>query len=175
MKETSIFQTIAKNGNPCEREQKGPIFCKDNPWLGDGYYFWDGMLSNAEWWGRTHYKGKYMIFSSSYDAHSEALFDLVGDAKHVAYFQKYAERLMQVLGIKTIKVASVLEFMKEDGKFPFKAVRAEGRSTKGSRKISFVFDDQGIYFLQPVPKFQLCILDFDHFHIADYKFLKASE
>ena len=116
-----------------------------------------------------------MIFSSSYDAHSEVLFDLVGDVKHIEYFQKYAFMLMQVLGVRKIKVASVLQFMKEDGKLPFKAIRAEGRSVKAKQKVLFAFDDQGMFYLQPVPKFQLCIIDFEHFHIADYKFLKASK
>ena len=48
----------------------------------------DGLLSNAEWWGKTHYRGNYMIFSSSYDLHSDVLFDLVGNVKHIELFSQ---------------------------------------------------------------------------------------
>lgn len=172
MNEVNIYQAIANEGSPQEREKLGPIYCEDNPWLGEGYYFWDGLLSNAEWWGQTHYRGCYMVFSSSYDIHSEDLYDLVGNVKHIELFRRYATKLMQKLELSSIKVASVLEFMKRDGFLPFLAIRAEGRSTKVSRHVKFFFDDQGMYYLQPIPKFQLCIIDFSKFHIADYKFLK---
>lgn len=172
MNEVKIYQAIANEGNPQEREELGPIYCRDNPWLGEGYYFWDGLLSNAEWWGQTHYRGNYMIFSSSYDMHSEGLYDLVGNVKHIELFRRYAMGLMQKLGLSSIKVASVLEFMKQDGLLPFRAIRAEGWNAKGSRNAKFIFDEQGMYYLQPIPKFQLCIIDFHHFHVADYKFLK---
>ena len=113
-----------------------------------------------------------MIFSSSYDMHSKDLFDLVGNVKHIELFRRYAEGLMKKLGLSSIKVASVLEFMKRDGLLPFLAIRAEGRGTKCSRNVKFIFDDQGMYYLQPIPKFQLCIINFFDFHIADYQFLK---
>lgn len=172
MNEVDIYQAIANEGNPLEREKSGPILCKDNPWLGDGYYFWDGLLSNAEWWGKTHYRGNYMIFSSSYDLHSDELFDLVGNVKHIELFRRYAMGLMRKLGLASVKVASVLEFMKQDGFLSYRAIRAEGRNAKGSRNVKFIFDDQGMYYLQPVPKFQLCIIDFSQFHVAEYRFLK---
>lgn len=176
MKEIEIYQTVAKRGTVHEREQLGPIFCTNNPWLGAGYYFWDGILGNAEWWGKTHYRNDYMIFKSSYDVHSDLLFDLVGNVEHIEYFRRYAYGLKTVLGRSTIKVSSVIEFMKKDGKFPFQAIRVEGRNISGQRNnVMLVFDDLGMYYLQPVPKIQLCITDFASFHIAEYKFLKASE
>lgn len=174
MREVAIFQTVANIGDPLERESLGPIFCKENPWLGQGYYFWDGILSNAEWWGKTHYKGDYMIFSSSYDAHSDELFDLVGNPNHIECLCTFANELKKQLGCKSLKVSFVLEMMKKEGLFPFSAIKAEGRNKLGVKNNFLYFDDQGIYYLQPIPKFQLCIIDFEHFHLADYKFLKAS-
>lgn len=175
MREVQIYQTVAKKGSPQERENLGPIFCTNNPWLGDGYYFWDGIASNAEWWGRTHYKGNYMIFTSSYDAHSEELFDLVGNAEHLECLFEFAKELRGRLKLTELKVSLVLEIMKKEGLLPFSAIRAEGRNKFGAREKLLYFDDQGMYYLQPIPKFQLCIIDFEHFHIADYRFLKASE
>ena len=153
----------------------GPIYCNNNPWLGNGYYFWDGLLSNAEWWGKTHYHNSYMIFESSYDAHSGKLFDLVGNAEHIECLREFAESLSHQLGCKRIRVALVLEMMKKEGLLPFSAIKAEGRNMNGMRSQFLYFDDQGMYYLQPIPKFQLCITDFESFHIADYKFVKASE
>lgn len=174
MKEVPIFQAVAKVGDPLERESLGPISCEENPWLGNGYYFWDGFLGNAEWWGKTHYKGNYMIFTSSYDAHSDELFDLIGNPEHMECFRVFASTLKKRLGCSSLKVSLVLEMMKKEGLFPFSAVKAEGRNKSGSRSNFLFFDDQGMYYLQPVPKIQLCIINFEHFHIADYKFLKSS-
>jgi len=175
MRETQIFQTVAKKGDPKEREVLGPIFCDVNPWLGNGYYFWDCILSNAEWWGRTHYKNSYMIYSSSYDAHSEELFDLVGNSEHIECLCEFASELRKQLHCKSLRVSFVLEMMKKEGLFPYSAIKAEGRSVAGTQRHCLFFDEKGMYYLQPVPKFQLCIIDFDSFHISDYKFLKASE
>ena len=174
MKEVEIYQTVSSVGTFHDRELLGPIFCENNPWLGDGYYFWDSLLSNAEWWGKTHYHNEYYIFSSSYDAHTDYLFDLVGDAKHIDLLYHYARGLKKILGLKTIKVSTVIEFMKRDGKFPFMAIRAEGRNVKSQKNAILVFDEQGMYYLQPIPKIQLCVLDCNHFLISDYKFLKAN-
>lgn len=175
MKETKIYQTVSKEGTISGREMLGPICCDDNPWLGKGYYFWDGLLSNAEWWGKTHYNNNYMIFASSYDAHSSKLFDLVGNAEHIECLWVFAAKLCKELGCKRVKVALVLEMMRKEGLLPFSAIKAEGRNVRGIRKQFLYFDNQGMYYLQPVPKIQLCITDFDSFHIADYKFVKASE
>ena len=36
------------------------------PWLGDGYYFWEGFKSNAHHWGKTHCGGAYAIYTLEY-------------------------------------------------------------------------------------------------------------
>lgn len=175
MKETIIYQTVANKDNAKELEKLGPIFCDANPWLGNGYYFWDGLLSNAKWWGKTHYKNNYMIFSSSYDSHSAQLFDLVGNLSHIKFFHDFSVRLMQALGRKNIKVATVIEFLKHENLFPYMAIRAEGRNVGGLKKKTLYFDDQGLYFLQPLPKIQICIIDFEHFCHSEYRFLMSSK
>lgn len=173
MREESIFQTVADKGNSEELEEKGPIYCEDNPWLGKGYYFWDSLIENAEWWGKTHYHGKYMIFSSSYDAHSDVLFDLVGNLKHLQYLNKFAQGLREKLGLRSIKVATVIEFMKKENLFPFLAIRAEGRNSKKVfGNINLYFDEKGAYYQPILPKVQICLVVFDKFHIADFKFVK---
>lgn len=36
------------------------------------------------------------------------------------------------------------------------------------------FDDQGLYYLQPVPKIQICIVDYAKFHYSEYKLIESS-
>lgn len=169
MKKCKIYQTVANLGNAEELEKLGPIYCQDNPWLGNGYYFWDGLVSNAKWWGRTHYKNKYMIFSSSYVWDSPMLFDLVGNSEHLKFFHDFSVRLMKKLSLKTIKVATVIEYMKRENLFPYKAIRAEGRNCNGVSKAQLYFDDQGLYYLQPLPKIQICVVDFKTFCSSPFK------
>lgn len=173
MMESKIFQTVANLGNSEELEHLGPIYCKNNPWLGNGFYFWDGLLSNAKWWGRTHYQNNYMIFSSSYQLGSPKLFDLVGNPEHIKFFYDFSLRLKKKLGRRTIKVVTVIEYLKREGLFPFLAVRAEGRNVNGVTNAQLYFDDQGLYYLQPVPKIQICVIDFKSFCVADYRYFMS--
>lgn len=174
MKISQIYQTVANYGNAEELETAGPILCTNNPWLGNGYYFWDGLIFNARWWGKTHYRNNYLIFSSSYDAHSDYLFNLVGNPEHIQFFRKFSYQLMKKLNCKTLKVATVIEFLKRERMFPFLAIRAEGRSKTSPKMTPLYFDDQGLYYLQPVPKIQICIVDYAKFHYSEYKFIESS-
>ena len=95
MRDTDIYQTLEDRQNYGEVEEHGPFFCyvrDDNgipksgvkePWLGEGYYFWDTRITDAQWWGDTVYSQKgYIICHTTYDQHSPLLYDLVGDMKH---------------------------------------------------------------------------------------------
>ena len=48
MKEVEIYQTVSSVGTFHDRELLGPIFCENNPWLGDGYYFWDSCQKSEK-------------------------------------------------------------------------------------------------------------------------------
>lgn len=77
-----LYQTVSEpppqNVTPCV-----PIFSKQitqanavtdyekrhigyRPWLGDGYYFWEGFKSHAHHWGKTHCGGAYAIYTLEY-------------------------------------------------------------------------------------------------------------
>ena len=67
MKDTDIYQTLEDRQNYDDVEKHGPYFCcaRDangtpksgvkEPWLGEGYYFWDTRIADAQWWGNTIY------------------------------------------------------------------------------------------------------------------------
>lgn len=77
MKKTALYQAI-DGGRKAVPET--PIYCStSDARLGHGYYFWDSIIDAAHWWGKVHYGGHYIICQSFYDAHSDKLFDLLGD------------------------------------------------------------------------------------------------
>lgn len=73
MRLVTIYQTLEDRGNYKEVEDHGPYFCAAHdengqlkkgtkePWLGEGYYFWDTRKTDAQWWGKviyeSHFKG----------------------------------------------------------------------------------------------------------------------
>lgn len=104
MKATEIYQTLENRRNDEEVEKHGPYFCSERyangiikggakePWLGEGYYFWDTRIADARWWGDTVYAQKgYIICKTTYDQHSPLLFDLVGDVRQFDEFIRCAE------------------------------------------------------------------------------------
>ena len=104
MLSTEIFQTLEYRGNETEVVKHGPYFCcarnsdgtmkygTKEPWLGEGYYFWDTRISDAQWWGETVYKNTgYIICKTTYDQHSPLLYDLLGIAKHFDEFIECAK------------------------------------------------------------------------------------
>lgn len=60
----TLFQTLEKRGLIATINDRGPFKCTwKNSWLGDGYYFWDGHIDLAHWWGKVHRNGEYFIAS----------------------------------------------------------------------------------------------------------------
>ena len=99
MEKTTIYQTLEDRDNDEEVQEHGPYWCDlyeadgkkkkgiKEPWLGAGYYFWDTLIEDAHWWGRTIYPKKgYIVCQSQYDSHSPQLFDLVGNVSHSREF-----------------------------------------------------------------------------------------
>lgn len=136
MKETDIYQTLEDRQNYEEIEKHGPYFChaqhangvlKSNvkePWLGEGYYFWDTRIADARWWGNTVYSKKgYIICHTTYDQHSPLLYDLVGDVKLFDEFIKCAELIKIQRNTETIKFPVVLAYLRKLPRFEYKAIR----------------------------------------------------
>ena len=57
-----LYQAVEKRRDSL----KAPIYSKEKAWLGDGYYFWEHYIENAEYWGETHYHNNYEIYKSQY-------------------------------------------------------------------------------------------------------------
>ena len=108
MKLTDIYQTLENRCNDKDIEEHGPFFCSmrdqlgrlkkgvREPWLGEGYYFWDTRMEDAMWWGEHVYPAKgYIVCHTQYDQHSDLLYDLVGDLKAFDEFEQCAKLIKE--------------------------------------------------------------------------------
>lgn len=171
MKLTNIYQTVEDRGNLREATKHGPFFCskKDDsgivkkgtrePWLGEGYYFWDSFIEDAKWWGREAYQNNYYIFETQYDQHSEYLFDTLGDLTMLQEFEEYANALRKTYRGKSLTVSFVIEYLKRNTDFSekYKAIRMFPYSTK-KRQPSLYFPGKKAQFLE-VERVQICFFD----------------
>lgn len=178
MKLTTIYQTLENRNNKTEVESHGPYFCdvkypngqlkkgRKEPWLGPGYYFWDTRIADAHWWGKTVYQsiGKgYYVCETQYDAHTEKLFDMVGDLSAFDRFVSYAECIkanQEKKGMKDKKVSFpyVLQILKKLPDFKnYSAIRVRPIPKRESG--SFIhFPGKDIY-LGVNDKVQICFFD----------------
>lgn len=165
-----IFQTLEYRGNDKEVEDHGPYFCfarnsdgsikcgTKEPWLGEGYYFWDSRISDARWWGNNVYKGRgYIICKTVYDQHSPLLYDLLGVSNHLDDFIECAKLIMEQRNLDRIKVSVVLSYFKKLDGFKYKAVRA-WPNPKTYRDIGIEFPGEKM-ILGKIDKVQLCFFD----------------
>ena len=170
MRDTDIYQTLEDRQNYGEVEEHGPYFCYaryDNgmpkrsvkePWLGEGYYFWDTRIADAQWWGDTVYSKKgYIICHTTYDQHSPLLYDLVGDMKHFDEFVECAELIKEKFDTKRVSFSTVLTYMKKLPEFDYKAIRVWPHPyTIEKTNIKFPGDK---LVLSKTDKIQICFFD----------------
>lgn len=170
MLSTEIFQTLEYRGNEKEVEQHGPYFCSERnpdgslkrgikePWLGEGYYFWDTRKKDAEWWGETIYRKKgYIIGKTTYDQHSPLLYDIVGIAKLLDEFVSCAELIKKQKQLDTIKFPVVLSYLKKLPDFNYKAIRVWPHP-KDYNDTSIEFPGEKMIFGK-TDKIQICFFD----------------
>ena len=174
MKETPIYQTLEDRQNDQEIEEHGPFFCAlyddhgrikkgtKEPWLGEGYYFWDSRIEDAKWWGDNIYRDNgYVVYRTSYDQHSEYLFDTVGDLLSLDFLLEIANILKSRLKSERITLLRVIDFLKDNTDFAsrYKAIRVWPQAK--SRKISnpdIIFQDD-FFCLNKLEKVQICFFD----------------
>lgn len=111
MKKTALYQAI-DGGRKAVPEL--PIYCStSDARLGHGYYFWDSIIGAAHWWGKKRYgKNNYIICQSFYDAHSDKLFDLLGNLLHKEQLKSCSDKL-RAKGCQGFTLAEVLEGLRE--------------------------------------------------------------
>ncbi len=171
MKTTDIYQTLEDCQNDEEVEEHGPYFCFERyangilkrgtkePWLGEGYYFWDTRIADARWWGDTVYsRNGYIICKTTYDQHSPLLFDLVGDVRQFDEFIRCAELVRKEMNLQTVKFPVVLAYMKKEiPDFNYKAIRVWPHPNT-FEKTPVRFPGAKVVLCKP-DKIQICFFD----------------
>ena len=174
MKITEIFQTLEDRGNKTEIESHGPYFCslKDangnlkkgvkEPWLGEGFYFWDSFIEDAKWWGNVIYveNGRgYVIGQTTYDQHSSSLYDTVADLDKMKELEDCAIKIKAERQISYVSFPLLLKYLKEKGAFPYKAIRVcPVPSDKVSPTPIAIFPGDKMVFSK-VRRVQICFFD----------------
>ena len=172
--DVDIYQTLEDRGNYEEIERHGPYFCSiyeedgsikkgtKEPWLGEGYYFWDTWERDALWWGEviyhSHCRG-FIICHTTYDQCSPLLFDLVGNLAHVRDFEKCVLFIIERDKKRRVSVPYVLKRLKESETFNFKAVRAWPRTISNPDTHSKVFFPGNKTIIKGLEKVQICFFD----------------
>lgn len=162
----TLYHTIKKTPHFAASLRMAPFRCVNNPWLGEGYYFWDSFIELAKWWGEVHYGGNYVVTETTATFGDDAVFDLVGNTKHMEVFAKYAEILENDLKCE-VTVAQIIEHMKRHTSFSktYKAIRIDGRLSISKapdnipyiKRIRFSLDHP--QYLDLLPPIQYCIFE----------------
>lgn len=172
---TDIYQTLEDRGNYEEIESHGPYYCSlrdgngkikkgtKEPWLGEGYYFWDTRIGDAIWWGEiiygTKFKG-YVVCHTLYDQHSPLLFDMVGSIAMFDEFEHCVECIKEGLSAEHVSFPVVLEYMKRQEDFTYKAIRVwpYPKRQVSSHQIGAFFPG-GDATVRRFEKIQICFFD----------------
>lgn len=133
---TPIYQTLEDRGNREEVAIHGPYLCRSvdekgekksgtrEPWMGEGYYFWDTRIEDAKWWGDEIYgDSRYIIGRTSFDEQSELLFDTVGRMADLDDFLKCIRLLRDTFHPDRLTIPFVIAFLRRAADFPYKAIR----------------------------------------------------
>jgi|GEM_PF-249469 len=134
----TVHHTCSKQGGEHEVLTEFPflsIYDLENdkqPFLGEGYYFWDFNVEYAKVWGKNHYANDYFVCESEIEIdHDKDGFylDLAGNRKDLVGFVEllWEFNLIDEDGIKGIDLCWIIDYLRTQCPpevFPFKVIRA---------------------------------------------------
>ena len=166
-----LYQTVEDRYNPEQIKLNAPFLCdRTDAWLGEGYYFWDTLIENAHWWGKTVYKQKgYVVLKFLCDSINERCFDLHGNLEHLKYFNEIVSFLKNEGAVNnSTTVSMIIEFLKENASLDKKydGIRVYGhRSRHKTMKMFFKQAPNSKQYLEFEPPVQLCLFRKDSFNL----------
>lgn len=168
-----LYQTVEDRDNPEHIKSNSPFLCnRKDAWLGKGYYFWDTLIENAHWWGKTVYKNNdYVVLKFLCDSINIKCFDLHGNLEHLSYFNEVADILKKEgLVNKDTTVAWMMQYLKQktDLENRYDGIRIYGhysRSGHQTFKMFFKRDRNSKQYLELAPPVQLCLFRKDSFNL----------
>jgi len=160
-----IYQTVCKNP-PNGEKYTYPIFSKrivkdksivSEPWLADGYYFWESFISNAEYWGKTHCDGNYDIYCGEYDLNDPKCLNLVDNPVCIELIEQAYKTFIEEKSRKPKYLCQVIYFLRKGNKFKsrydFIRVVADGGMSNGD-SLHYAKDSYVLYSI--VRQIQVC-------------------
>lgn len=160
------YQTLEDKDNIDEVELDGPFPCRHKgAWLGFGCYLWDTRFDWAIEWGEFAYtrKNKDFIIGRILVDLTTGCFDLFGNVNHQFDFQEVIKVMLESKKIKNQEeaiVANVIEFMKNQGIFNYKSIRAA--DMKNFKKYYFRIDretGQPKEYMMINQRVQICVIE----------------
>lgn len=175
-----LYQAVDNRDNADDVERFGPFLCQRNPWLGNGYYFWDTFIELAHWWGRQGYNSTYMVCQASCLNNLDRIFDLVGNTTHMQIMKKYKQILEERKPDTKITPAFIIMHMKNVARvFDYAAIRACGVDSVNydcELKVNRLkFRKSGRAYLDLTPAIQICIIDKKQIELSNYKIVYPME
>lgn len=169
---TKGHHTMENRGN--DARIKRPYISKykgenhpNNPFLGEGYYFWDNNIGMAHEWGAIRYpRNGYYIFEALLSLEDNLLLDLVGNRSDLIRIKELFEFFMIKTEKKVFDLCQFFEFMKFVVKynpqkytkiFPYRYVRAVDSSKKTHDTIKFNMAKDPYTDLSPV--YLICLFE----------------
>lgn len=172
-----LYQTVKDKGSHEMIERSGPIYGRENTWLGKGYYFWDGAIELAHWWGSKHCHGSYVICEATADFDQKEYFDLVGNSADLKLFRDILNALRKKHSFQDITVSAVLNEMRKHTSFPYRVIRARSEHyIPGGDRIKFVENDGQVMIT--LPAIQVCFSDakyIKNYHVIFPKIIEKGE
>lgn len=156
------YHTLENKDNIDEVEMDGPFDCtRRGAWLGPGSYFWDTNIKWAHEWGRIGYhniKKKYIICSCQLDL-SKNCFDLVGSVQHQTDLMECIDVMIKsrkIANAKEAVIPNLIQFMKNQGIFPFHSIRAADMH-RGIMRVKFRGDREEYMIVNQ--RVQVCVIE----------------
>lgn len=138
-----------------------PFLSKEHPktWLTQGYYFWTDSPTSAHFWGEVGIKGEYAVLEFAIDFQSDEYLDLVGNVKHIEYFELLAKTFIEIYKEETVTIRKILLYFRKkekevSGAFPFLGIKASDSANEGYPFVENM--KEKIFFLK---KQQLCVFE----------------
>lgn len=174
-----LYQTLEDRNNPEEIENKGPFKCRTlTSWLGEGYYFWDGLIELAHFWGKNSTYSEYVICSAEATLNDSNCYNLISNIEHLKDFRNIVE-LMEKEGLIDEKttVRRIITFMIERNLFQHYAIKAIGTNSIADKEenksftLRFKFDFKLPAYLDIIPPIQICIFNCQKVGLTNYKII----
>lgn len=90
---------------------------KSEPWLAEGYYFWESFISNAEYWGKSHCHGNYDIYCGEYDSNDPKCLNLIDNPVCISLIEQAYKTFIEEKSRKPQYLCQVFYFLRKGNTF----------------------------------------------------------